>query len=160
MQSAESSNQNRNRNAPNQKNQKRKSDDQKAQRTRHNEPQRPKYDRQSSATTPTANQNPPDQQVVQKEQEKPKQQDRNERSNREKPNRGGNKGKLLETRSEILIDQLEKNQYECMVCCFVIRKDKAIWSCDKCFHIFHLYCIKKWASTAASKIEGEALESL
>ena len=40
-----------------------------------------------------------------------------------------------------------------MVCCQNIRSEKAVWSCDVCFHIFHLYCVKKWANSPAAKIE-------
>lgn len=56
------------------------------------------------------------------------------------------------SRSEMLIDQLKKNKCECMVCYSVIRNDKQIWSCECCFHIFHLSCIKKWALSPAAKI--------
>ena len=57
------------------------------------------------------------------------------------------------TRSEILIDQLKKNKCECMVCYQYIKHDQPIWSCGTCFHIFHLRCIKKWASSPSAKIE-------
>jgi transcriptional repressor NF-X1 len=57
------------------------------------------------------------------------------------------------TRSEILSEQLRQNKCECMVCCVIIRSDKAIWSCNVCFHIFHLFCIKKWANSASAKLE-------
>lgn len=58
-------------------------------------------------------------------------------------------------RSEILIDQLMKFQLECMVCCHKIKDDKSVWSCLTCFHIFHLYCIKKWANSPAAKINAD-----
>ena len=55
----------------------------------------------------------------------------------------------------VLIDQLTDEKYECMVCCEVIRCAKAVWSCSNCFHIFHLYCIKRWARSPAAAIEGK-----
>jgi transcriptional repressor NF-X1 len=63
----------------------------------------------------------------------------------------------IETRSEILIDQLMKFNLECMVCCHKIRDDKSIWSCNVCYHIFHLYCIKKWANSPAAKVVEDDL---
>ncbi|CAF0802157.1 unnamed protein product [Brachionus calyciflorus] len=60
--------------------------------------------------------------------------------------------KLDLSRSELLIQQLKKNKCECMVCYSVIRNDKPIWTCNCCYHIFHLSCIKKWASSPAAKI--------
>ena len=62
---------------------------------------------------------------------------------------------LNQTRCEILTEQLRKNKCECMVCCQNIKSDKAVWSCNVCFHIFHLHCIKKWASSPSAKIEGK-----
>ena len=58
------------------------------------------------------------------------------------------------SRAEILTEQIRKNKYECMVCCGIIKSDKSVWSCNCCFHIFHLYCIKKWATSPSAKIEG------
>jgi transcriptional repressor NF-X1 len=59
-----------------------------------------------------------------------------------------------ETRTEILIEQLIKNNYECMVCCYAIRHDTAIWCCPCCNHIFHLFCIKKWARSPVALLDG------
>ena len=55
----------------------------------------------------------------------------------------------------VLIEQLTDEKYECMVCCEVIRCSKAVWSCSNCFHIFHLYCIKRWARSPTAAIEGK-----
>ena len=57
----------------------------------------------------------------------------------------------------VLIEQLTTEKYECMVCCEVIRCSKAVWSCSNCFHIFHLYCIKRWARSPTAAIEGEGI---
>ena len=55
---------------------------------------------------------------------------------------------------EMLIDQLTKNTYECMICCNVVRREAAIWNCSNCFHIFHLYCIKRWANSSSAVVTG------
>ena len=59
--------------------------------------------------------------------------------------------------SDELAQQLTAETYECMVCCESVRERDQIWSCQNCYHIFHLKCIKKWASapTFASTEEGE-----
>ena len=59
-----------------------------------------------------------------------------------------------ETRTEILIEQITQNTYECMVCCFVIKNDTAIWTCSVCNNIFHLFCIKKWARSPIAIVDG------
>lgn len=53
-----------------------------------------------------------------------------------------------------LIEQLTTEKYECMVCCEVVRIVAPVWSCQNCYHVFHLNCIKKWARSPASQAEG------
>ncbi|ESN99996.1 hypothetical protein HELRODRAFT_83646, partial [Helobdella robusta] len=60
------------------------------------------------------------------------------------------------THTGLLEQQLTNATYECMVCCSAIRKDVAIWHCSTCFHIYHLYCIKKWANTGKNENDGKA----
>jgi ribosomal protein L37AE/L43A len=61
--------------------------------------------------------------------------------------------------SDELSQQLTAETYECMVCCDRVRERDQIWSCQNCYHIFHLKCIKKWATapTFTSTDEGECL---
>lgn len=54
----------------------------------------------------------------------------------------------------LLIEQLTAGTYECMVCCDTIRGQNAVWSCNGCYHIFHLRCIKTWAKSPTARIEG------
>uniref|UniRef100_A0A7N8WUA4 Transcriptional repressor NF-X1 n=1 Tax=Mastacembelus armatus TaxID=205130 RepID=A0A7N8WUA4_9TELE len=54
-----------------------------------------------------------------------------------------------------LIEQLSKEKYECMVCCDIIRLMAPVWSCQSCYHVFHLNCIKKWARSPASQADVE-----
>lgn len=45
---------------------------------------------------------------------------------------------------EVLIEQLSRGNHECMVCCEKVRVSQPIWSCKRCFNVFHLSCIRKW----------------
>uniref|UniRef100_A0A3P8X242 Transcriptional repressor NF-X1 n=1 Tax=Cynoglossus semilaevis TaxID=244447 RepID=A0A3P8X242_CYNSE len=58
-----------------------------------------------------------------------------------------------ETQTGCLIEQLSGEKYECMVCCDIIRLMAPVWSCQSCFHVFHLNCIKKWARSPASQAD-------
>ncbi|CAH1239141.1 NFX1 [Branchiostoma lanceolatum] len=60
-----------------------------------------------------------------------------------------------ESQTASLIEQLQTNTYECMVCCDVIKREAPLWSCKNCFHMFHLRCVKKWARSPAASVEGE-----
>ncbi|XP_017262302.1 transcriptional repressor NF-X1 [Kryptolebias marmoratus] len=64
--------------------------------------------------------------------------------------------KSKETQTGCLIEQLSEEKYECMVCCDVIRVMAPVWSCQSCFHVFHLNCIKKWARSPASQSDDSA----
>ncbi|XP_059369674.1 transcriptional repressor NF-X1-like isoform X2 [Carassius carassius] len=61
--------------------------------------------------------------------------------------------KSKETQTGCLIEQLTEEKYECMVCCEVIRLMAPVWSCQSCYHVFHLNCIKKWARSPASQAD-------
>nr|XP_057916740.1 transcriptional repressor NF-X1 [Doryrhamphus excisus] len=61
-----------------------------------------------------------------------------------------------ESQTGCLIEQLSEEKYECMVCCEVIRLMAPIWSCQSCFHVFHLNCIKKWARSPASQADDSS----
>ena len=60
--------------------------------------------------------------------------------------------------SDQLAQELTAGTYECMVCCDRVRGRDQVWSCESCFHVFHLRCIKKWASAPRLNLfddEGE-----
>lgn len=48
-----------------------------------------------------------------------------------------------------IIEKLNNNTYECIICNDIIKKQVLIWSCSNCFMIFHLFCIKKWKNSNA-----------
>ena len=61
---------------------------------------------------------------------------------------------VLSSQASSLIEQLRNEAYECMVCCEGIRCKASIWSCQNCYHVFHLGCVRKWARSPAASVEG------
>ena len=49
-----------------------------------------------------------------------------------------------------LVRELVSNSYECMVCMDLIKPHTALSSCSRCHAMFHIFCIKKWASSDTS----------
>ncbi|XP_075416143.1 transcriptional repressor NF-X1 isoform X1 [Tenrec ecaudatus] len=64
--------------------------------------------------------------------------------------------KDVETHTGSLIEQLTAEKYECMVCCELVRVTAPVWSCQGCYHVFHLSCVKKWARSPASQADGQS----
>lgn len=56
----------------------------------------------------------------------------------------------IELSSKIISD-LISNKYDCSICMFTIKKNTAVWSCSRCYGIWHVYCAKKWAKSNAEK---------
>ncbi|XP_077978274.1 transcriptional repressor NF-X1-like isoform X2 [Glandiceps talaboti] len=61
-----------------------------------------------------------------------------------------------ESQTGSMIESLSNGTYECMVCFDVIRCQVAVWSCQACYTVFHLHCVRKWAR---SPIATSAVES-
>ncbi|XP_062233162.1 NF-X1-type zinc finger protein NFXL1-like [Phragmites australis] len=53
-------------------------------------------------------------------------------------------------------DKLARGAVECMICYDMVRRSAPVWSCGSCFSIFHLPCIRKWARSPASAVDGSA----
>ncbi|KAL4221983.1 Transcriptional repressor NF-X1 [Mactra antiquata] len=73
------------------------------------------------------------------------------------PHRGSRNNKKTvvdESQRGVLIEQLSKGTYECMVCCESVRSSNAVWNCTGCYHVFHLRCIKKWARSPNAVVSG------
>jgi hypothetical protein len=55
------------------------------------------------------------------------------------------------TFAERLIDQLTQETYECMICSEPIGRSHWVWSCRKCYAVFHFHpryelsCVTQWA---------------
>ena len=47
-----------------------------------------------------------------------------------------------------LISNLSKQNYECLICMNNVKHHQAIWGCQTCYAIFHIFCIKKWAKNS------------
>ena len=50
-----------------------------------------------------------------------------------------------------IISRLEKGTYECCVCVDVIRSSESIWTCNTCYSLVHLSCLKEWAASSEEK---------
>lgn len=55
--------------------------------------------------------------------------------------------------SDELAQQLMAGTYECMVCCDRVRSRDQVWACGNCYHVFHLKCISKWATSPAAALD-------
>lgn len=58
-----------------------------------------------------------------------------------------------------MIEMLVDASYECPVCCGPVKQDSATWNCGQCYHICHLYCVKKWADTLLKQTAGKTAHS-
>ncbi|KAJ2641390.1 FKBP12-associated protein, partial [Coemansia sp. RSA 1694] len=52
--------------------------------------------------------------------------------------------------SSVLARRLTCGDYECMICCDKVRARNAVWQCDRCWAIFHLGCVRRWAQACAA----------
>ncbi|KAI8141438.1 hypothetical protein BJV82DRAFT_670718 [Fennellomyces sp. T-0311] len=52
-----------------------------------------------------------------------------------------------------LAQDLKTASYECMVCWDVVRQGHQTWACDCCWAVFHLSCIKQWATKSLAEKE-------
>lgn len=62
---------------------------------------------------------------------------------------------LDESLSTTIIQEIEDGSYVCLVCTCEIDRQSTIWSCQECYRVYDLDCIKDWAvrgsSTTANK---------
>lgn len=66
-----------------------------------------------------------------------------------RPPRGGAKTvKEAEDLMGRIHQQIGNGSYECMVCYSNLSKRSKIWNCERCYAVFHLQCIKKWAESS------------
>uniref|UniRef100_A0A182QRK8 Uncharacterized protein n=1 Tax=Anopheles farauti TaxID=69004 RepID=A0A182QRK8_9DIPT len=52
---------------------------------------------------------------------------------------------------EKLMREIECYRLECLVCCEIVKPMQSIWSCGNCYHILHLGCITRWATSSQSE---------
>lgn len=51
---------------------------------------------------------------------------------------------------ESLLAEIENGEYLCLVCADDITPSSEIWSCDVCYRVYHLSCIRTWAEKSLS----------
>ncbi len=51
-----------------------------------------------------------------------------------------------------IVQQLTAGVYECMVCCDRVRGRDEVWACPRCYNLFHLKCISRWAKSPAAAV--------
>lgn len=56
-------------------------------------------------------------------------------------------------------EDIDNGQYECPICTNEVRRNSRIWSCESCWTVFHLSCVRKWASNQTSKQVQEQQEN-
>lgn len=52
-------------------------------------------------------------------------------------------------------EDIDNANYECPICTSEVRRKSKIWSCHTCWTVFHLHCIKQWASNANNAPEQQ-----
>lgn len=50
-------------------------------------------------------------------------------------------------------EDIDHGQYECPICTSEVQRTSKIWSCRDCWTVFHLTCVKKWASNHSSSTQ-------
>ena len=53
-----------------------------------------------------------------------------------------------------MAEQLSSGKYECMICTDDVAVRDQIWSCQICSHVFHIKCIKKWATSGNAQVQA------
>ncbi|KAF3027890.1 FKBP12-associated protein [Penicillium rubens] len=43
-------------------------------------------------------------------------------------------------------EDISHNLYECPICCSELGRRSRVWSCELCWTVFHLSCVKKWST--------------
>ena len=54
---------------------------------------------------------------------------------------------------------IENGQYECAICTGDDLGISEVWSCSNCWAVFHLSCIKQWASNSEANARGHAQQT-
>lgn len=57
-----------------------------------------------------------------------------------------------ESLSNIIIDEISNGTYTCLVCTLEIDRTSQVWSCDNCYRVYDLDCIKDWAVNGSSTV--------
>ncbi|XP_053672824.1 protein shuttle craft [Anopheles nili] len=52
---------------------------------------------------------------------------------------------------EKLMREIECYRLECLVCCEIVKPMQSTWSCANCYHILHLGCVTRWATSSQAE---------
>lgn len=55
-------------------------------------------------------------------------------------------------------EDIKNGQYECPICTNEVLRNSKVWSCQTCWTVFHLGCIKQWSSNADSAVQQQPNE--
>lgn len=55
-------------------------------------------------------------------------------------------------------EDIINNLYECPICTSELGRRSRIWSCELCWTVFHLSCIKKWSTNQGAAVQNAARE--
>lgn len=53
-----------------------------------------------------------------------------------------------------IVHEIESGTYTCLVCTFEIDSSLQVWTCDNCYRVYDLECIKDWAVRGSSTVES------
>ena len=56
-------------------------------------------------------------------------------------------------------EDISHNIYECAICSNEVGRKSKVWSCDTCWTVFHIGCIKKWSKNEGSAVHRPREES-
>ena len=56
-------------------------------------------------------------------------------------------------------EDISNAHYECVICTNEILANSKIWSCDMCWSVLHLSCVKKWSQNEVSTLRQRAVEN-
>lgn len=49
-------------------------------------------------------------------------------------------------------EDIDNGHYECPICTSDVQRNSKVWSCHTCWTVFHLTCVKKWATNAGASL--------
>ncbi|XP_062899261.1 NF-X1-type zinc finger protein NFXL1 isoform X2 [Mobula hypostoma] len=58
---------------------------------------------------------------------------------------GGDFSRELERTKQYLNDAFQSGAQTCLICIASVKRNHAVWNCFRCYCIFHMPCIQKWA---------------
>lgn len=57
---------------------------------------------------------------------------------------------LNDTMTSVILSEIARGTYTCLVCTCEIDSDSQVWSCEHCYRVYDLDCINRWAMKGSS----------